>query len=163
MPRPALVLAALALAGFMLHSAARSDPASPNRAQARKLWTHITRTEPFQHWPRLPETKAMRHGPSPHGPVRSIRFNPAARAVGPPYQPGSIIVMASYGGDGELKRVSLMYKAPGQNPGVDTGPAGWFWAMYGADGSIGPAGAPPGCIDCHRRAEKRDFVFVAKP
>ena len=163
MPKLATGLAILLAAALALPPAATSGPESPSRRLARKLWTYVTNTSPFQEWDRPPRPETLRIGAAPHGPVRTVRANPTALLSGPPYAPGSIIVMASSTGEGRLKRVSLMYKVPPGPDDVETGPAGWFWAMYGPDGSLGPAGAPPGCVDCHQRAEDRDYVFVKRP
>lgn len=49
-------------------------------------------------------------------------------------------------------------------PGYDAAHGDWFWAMYGADGSVAQSGKVDMCIMCHGNvADQSDWVYGAPP
>jgi hypothetical protein len=52
--------------------------------------------------------------------------------------------------------VTPMYRMKGFNPeGGD-----WYWAKYGADGSVMKSGKVEGCIQCHSVQKAKDWIFT---
>jgi len=76
---------------------------------------------------------------------------------GKPMPEGAIIVKENYGKDKKtLMAVTPMYRIKGYNPeGGD-----WYWAKYGADGTVLKAGKVKGCIDCHSVQKTKDWIFT---
>ena len=129
-------------------------------ADAGKLWTHMTETNPYQGWGYWPGYAGIYPGKSPHGKYLKLFANPIALKAareGKPMPDGSILVKENYGGDKKtLKAVTPMYKVKGYNPeGGD-----WFWVKYGPNGKIQAAGQPKGCVDCHKAVKDKDWVFT---
>jgi hypothetical protein len=129
-------------------------------ADAGKLWTHITTTNPYDGWGFWPGHVGMYPGKSPHGAYLKVYANTAALKAareGKPMPDGAIIVKENYGKDKQtLMAVTPMYKIDGYNPeGGD-----WYWAKYGADGSVDKAGKVKGCIQCHSVKKNNDWIFT---
>jgi hypothetical protein len=129
-------------------------------ADAGKLWTYMTETNPYQGWGYWPGYAGIYPGKSPHGKYLKLLANPIALKAareGKPMPDGAILVKENYGADKKtLKAVTPMYKIKGYNPeGGD-----WFWVKYGSNGKIEAAGKPKGCVDCHRAAKDKDWLFT---
>ena len=146
-----LIVSAVALAG-----AGANLPS----ADAGKLWTYMTETNPYQGWGYWPGYAGIYPGKSPHGKYLKLFANSIALKAareGKSMPDGAILVKENYGGDKKtLKAVTPMYKVKGYNPeGGD-----WFWVKYGPKGKIEAAGKPKGCIKCHRAAKDKDWLFT---
>ena len=146
-----LIVSAVALAG-----AGENLPS----ADAGKLWTYMTETNPYQGWGYWPGYAGIYPGKSPHGKYLKLFANPIALKAareGKPMPDGAILLKENYGGDKKtLKAVTPMYKVKGYNPeGGD-----WFWVKYGPNGKIEAAGQPKGCVDCHMTVKDKDWVFT---
>lgn len=130
------------------------------RPEGSELWTYISETETYTEWKHWPGYDGIYPGQSPHGAYLKMYVNTAAyQALEKgelPLPPGSIIVKENYGRDKEtLKAVTPMFKVPGYNP--DGGD--WFWAKYGADGSVKASGKVKSCMDCHSAKRDHDWLF----
>jgi hypothetical protein len=130
-------------------------------ADAQSLWKYITQTNPYQKWETWPGHPDMYPGQSPHGAFLRLYANPvaieAAKAGKIEMPDGALIVKENYGKDQKtLMAVTPMYKIEGYNP--DAGD--WYWAKYGADGSVEAAGKPEGCIRCHSVKKQNDWIFT---
>jgi hypothetical protein len=140
---------------------------------ARKLWQAMAEE-------RLVGAEAIRtmpyQGTPPHGAFLELLIRPVA--VGD--RSAMTIVKKNYAGQdlargdvlarpGEhLASVTVMFR---REDGYDPENGNWFWAKYGADGSLesNPAGVPlagrvakgmeEGCIACHAEAPGGDFVY----
>lgn len=126
-----------------------------------QFWTYISKTNPYTEWTHWPGYEDIYPGKSPHGAYLKIYVNDTAfQAIQNktlPMPTGSIIVKENYGDDKEtLMAVTPMYKVADFNP--ESG--NWFWGKYGADGSVQAAGKVQGCIDCHRKAKDKDWLFT---
>jgi len=127
---------------------------------AGKLWTHITKTDPYQKWEKWPGYPGIYPGKSPHGAYLKLFANSIAQKAlkeGKPMPEGAIIVKENYGKDQKtLMAITPMYRVKGYNPeGGD-----WFWGKYGPDGKIMASGKPKGCIQCHAAKKNNDWLFT---
>jgi hypothetical protein len=129
-------------------------------ADPGKLWTYMTKTNPYDGWGYWPGYAGIYPGKSPHGKYLKLYANPIAlKAVreGKPMPDGAILVKENYGEDKKtLMAVTPMYKVEGYNP--DGGD--WFWVKYGPGGEIQASGKPQGCISCHGAVKDKDWIFT---
>ncbi len=104
-------------------------------------------------------------GRGPHGAfVKTfVNRNVVANPKTPGY--GSILLQENYGKDKKkLLDVTVMCRIQGFDPVHDD----WFWAQYLPNGAIARAGQAklagqaPTCINCHSRADGRDYVYSNK-
>ncbi len=150
MLRSVVILAA----GLFLIGATSADMPE---ADPGDLWTHITKTSPYQKWGFWPDHQGMQPGRAPHGPVHKVYVNDRGlNSSGPPVQYGTIAVKESYSRAGELKNITVMYKSYGFNP--DAGD--WYWVKYSLDGKAEKYGKPEGCVGCHGTRARNDFILV---
>ena len=129
-------------------------------ADAGKLWSYMTETNPYQGWGYWPGYAGIYPGKSPHGKYLKLFANPVALKAareGKPMPDGAILVKENYGEDQKtLMAVTPMYKVKGYNPeGGD-----WFWVKYGPNGKIEAAGQPKGCVSCHGAVKDKDWIFT---
>ncbi len=120
---------------------------------------YITEVSPYQGWGFWPGHTEMKEGKSPHGAYVKIMANPialkAVREGKDKMPPGSMIMKENFNKKKELVALTPMYRVEGYNP--DGGD--WYWAKMGPDGKVMAEGKIKGCIDCHARVKKRDWVF----
>ena len=129
-------------------------------ADGTKVWSHISKTNPYLGWGFWPGYYGIKPGKSPHGAYVKVYANGIALKAareGKPLPNGSILVKENYGKDEKtLMAVTPMYKINGYNPeGGD-----WFWGKYGPDGTVQAAGKPKGCIECHSVQKDKGWVFL---
>lgn len=161
MKRKALLMVVLmmALIGAGLGSAMANGTALPS-AEAKAVYEYLTKVSPYQNWPLFPGTKKLYEGKHPHGALLTTYVSPDAleaiqNRTGQ-LPDGSIIVKENYMPDGKLDALTIMYRVKGFDP--DAGD--WFWAKYGANGSIDAAGKVPMCSGCHTAVIQNDWVFT---
>lgn len=146
-----ILFIAACLGGSVMAFADMPDP------DPQALWNYITKVSPYRNWSFWPDHQGMQPGRAPHGPLHKVYVNDRAlHSVKPPVQNGSIIVKENYNKAKELVAITVMYKAPGYNPGVGD----WFWVKYTPDGKAKPFGKPKGCISCHGTKANNDFIIV---
>jgi len=129
-------------------------------ADAAKVWSFITQTNPYLGWGFWPGYTEIYPGKSPHGKFLKLYANSlalkAARA-GKPMPDGAIIVKENYGEDKKtLMAITPMYKVNGYNPEAGD----WFWVKYEPNGKALKEGKVKGCIDCHRAQEAKGWLFT---
>ena len=129
-------------------------------ADANKLWSYITADNPYTGWGFWPGHEGIYPGKSPHGTYLKVYANKVALKAAhedKSMPEGAIIVKENYGKDKKtLMAITPMYRIKGYNPeGGD-----WYWAKYGANGSIQKAGKVKGCIDCHSVQKTKDWIFT---
>lgn len=141
-------------------------PFSPLRAgdmpsaDAAKVWSYITETNPYLGWGFWPGYTEIYPGKSPHGKFLKLYANAQALKAareGKPMPDGAIIVKENYGEDKKtLMAITPMYKVKGYNPEAGD----WFWAKYEPSGKALKEGKLKGCIDCHRVQETKGWLFT---
>lgn len=129
-------------------------------AEGQAVYDYITKTNPYQNWSLFPGKGGLYEGKHPHGAlltsyVNEVALNGINNKVGT-LADGAIIIKENYMPDKTLGAVTVMYRVKGYDP--DAGD--WFWAKYGADGSIAKEGKVVGCIGCHTAAIGNDWVFT---
>lgn len=150
MPHRALLIAATALTFACGDKDGDSGDAgsglsSEDTATAEALWTEIAGYDGWNQdaaWVGVQESEDETHGSHVQ-----IWFNDAAAdsfaAAGSEMDEGSVLVKEGYdsASESDLNGVTVMKKSGGD----------WFWAKYGADGSISTAGeaAAGSCGGCH--------------
>ena len=164
MKKAVLVSAALLLAAVLSlpvigqgekETAKRMMPAANGAA----LWEHMTTQSPYLGWGIWPGQILLVKGKSPHGEYIRVLANPIAlkafREGADVLPDGSIIMKENYNGEKQLVALTPMFKVNGYNPeGGD-----WFWVKYAPDGTALGEGKMKGCIDCHAKVKKKDWVF----
>jgi hypothetical protein len=131
-------------------------------AEGEAFLSYITENKPYQDWDLWPGTEKLYQGTEPHGVLLTTYVNKQALEginedkleQGMP--DGSIIVKENYSDKEELINVTSMYKKKGYNPEAGD----WFWVVHTADNEIQAAGKVEMCIDCHRQAKNRDYLFI---
>ena len=153
----------------------RQPAAQPNRPQTpdefyQSFWKHLVRQQdPYTKWEKLGE---QTH-PEPSGPhgalVKTYANKPAVGNLASAPQ-GAILVAENYGKDEQtLTSITVMYRVKGSEPKTND----WYWLEYLPNGSIARTPAKDGnkaiagkvksCIECHTKAEGKDFVFSNDP
>ena len=124
---------------------------------ASDLHTMFTQDMHYTDWSFWDDVDGLIEGQGPHGAlVKGFANDRVLTASGDAYPYGSLIVKENYAADTTLAGLTVMYKVKGYDP--DDGD--WFWAVYGADGSIQAEGKLGGCISCHRARRDQDYVFL---
>jgi hypothetical protein len=124
---------------------------------AADLHIMFAQDEPYTDYAFWPDARGLMPGKAPHGKFMKTFVNDRAlNASGDTYPYGSLIVKENYKPDTTLAKVTIMYKVKGYDP--DDGD--WFWAVYGADGTVEAEGGIQSCISCHRVREDQDYVFL---
>ena len=175
-----IILSALAAVAvvFAMAGTVRADMHEPfggadDVAYAKKLWSTLETA-------RLAGKGAIHstpyEGSEPHGAI--LETLDTTITIGG--HEGIVYVKRNYGGEGVstakvadapdkwLAAVTVMFQ---REKGYDSDNQDWFWAKYGADGSLleNPAGAllagrvakgaDAGCIACHTPAPGGDYIF----
>ncbi len=130
------------------------------KADGSAVYEYITKTSPYQQWPLFHGKEKLYEGKHPHGAFLTTYVNDLALAgfkarIGT-LADGAIIVKENYITDKILGAVTVMYRVKGFDPEAGD----WFWAKYGADGSIEKEGKVAGCIGCHTAAINNDWIFT---
>ncbi|MBM4369957.1 MAG: cytochrome P460 family protein [Deltaproteobacteria bacterium] len=119
-----------------------------DEADAEALWEEI---QGYDGWAQLEAWAGVKAScDGTHGPYVQIWHDDGAAtlvegdvAIAPD---GATLVKEAYESDAStLKSVAVMQK----RDGYDADNGDWFWAMYGADGSVSQAGSLSGCYGCH--------------
>jgi len=129
-------------------------------SDAKKLWSYITKINPYLGWGFWPGYVGIYPGKSPHGAYLKLYANTIALKAareGKLMTYGAILVKENYGKDKKtLMAITPMYRIKGYNPeGGD-----WFWAKYEPNGKVLKAGKVKGCIDCHSMQKTNDWLFT---
>jgi len=148
-----ITLMVLALPAFA------GGPTLPN-ADGKEVHTYITEVNPYTGWPLFPGTEKLTKGRHPHGAFLTTYVSPDALASIQNRQrmlpDGAFVVKENYTPEKKLAAVTVMYRVKG----YDAEAGDWFWAKYGADGSIAKQGKVKGCIQCHTAALNNDWIFT---
>lgn len=124
---------------------------------ASDLYTMFAEDMSYTDWSFWEDVEGLMEGQAPHGAlVRSYANDPALTASGDAYPYGSLIIKENYAPDTTLTKLTVMYKVRDYNPGNGD----WFWAIYGANGSVEGEGKIQGCISCHRARRDHDYTFL---
>ena len=133
---------------------------SADEISAEAVWERISVDYSYQDYACWPGHDGIRPGQAPHGALHRIFINktllealPATDSVAP-Y--GSIIEKDNLNASRDLEAITVMVKVKDFNPEAGD----WFWAKYGADGSVQAEGKPGGCIGCHEGLRDNDYVIV---
>lgn len=125
-----------------------------------ELWQTLQDADYTEAWSTVPGKGTLYPGQVPHGALLTTYLNPeAAEALEaqPGVMPeGAIIVKENYTEDETLNSITVMRKQSGFDPDHND----WFWAGYGADGTIQAAGQAAGCISCHGAVRTNDYIFT---
>lgn len=126
---------------------------------AEAVWAHLEEAD-YESWALWPEKGELYPGTEPHGMLLTTYVNALAEDAltnGAAEMPdGAIVVKDNYKPDSTLAATTVMYKAEGYAP--DQGD--WFWAKYGADGSVQAAGHVETCMGCHSQADDYDKLMT---
>jgi len=136
----------------------------------QSFWTHLNRQEfPYKKWGPLAGKKGLREGESPHGDFVQTFANKIALDNPATLPYGSILVAENYDQDKKLKDITVMYRSKGADPQHGD----WYWLKYLPNGSIARtpekegkkpiAGKVASCIECHAKADGKDFVYGNDP
>jgi len=134
-----------------------ADLPAPDGAE---VWEFVSKTNPYSGWPLWPGKGELYKGQHPHGAFLTTYVSPEAKKVVSrrkgEFGVGDFVIKENYSPEKKLAAVTVMYKVNGYNPEAGN----WFWAKYGADGSIQKEGKVDGCINCHRDKKDNDWVFT---
>ncbi len=151
-----LVLSAALLAGGEEKKMMMKSNFPPPEGKA--FLNYITEVSPYQGWGVWPGHEGLEEGKSPHGKFIKLLANPVALKAareGKELPHGAIIMKENFNENKELVALTPMYRVKGYNPeGGD-----WYWAKMGPDGTIMAEGKIKGCIDCHAKVKKKDWIF----
>ncbi len=149
----------IALMSTMLFTSSLLTAGDMPSSDAKKVWTYVTKTNPYLGWGFWPGYIGIYPGKSPHGAFLKLYANSVALKAareGKIMPPGAIIIKENYGKDKKtLMAVTPMYRIKGYNP--DGGD--WFWAKYEPNGKVLKSGKVKGCIDCHTMQKSNDWLF----
>lgn len=131
------------------------------KPEAEAFSHHVMFMSPYQGWGYWPGYGELVEGKSPHGAYIRLFGNAialkAAREGADVMPDGSIIMKENYDKDKKLVALTPMYKSAGYNPeGGD-----WYWAKMSPDGKVMADGKLKGCIDCHAKVKKKDWIFLS--
>lgn len=146
-----------------------------NRAQTpeefyQTFWKHLVRQQdPYTKWAKLNE-QTNPESAGPHGIFVKIYGNKLAAENPATMPPGAVLVAENYAKDQKtLSRITVMYRVKGYDPKAND----WYWLEYLPNGSIARtpanegnkaiAGKVKSCIDCHTKAQGKDFLFSNDP
>lgn len=127
-------------------------------ADPQLLYKYISRENSYVNWDLWPGKGKMYEGKPPHGAFLTTYVNNTALAsmkAKRKMADGAIVVKENYTAVKELAAVTVMYKIEGYHKAAGD----WFWAKYGADGSVQKAGKVDGCINCHGAKKENDYFF----
>jgi hypothetical protein len=135
------------------------EPSDEVMSAAQTLWEELQSANYPEDWATIPGKGPLTPGQSPHGALISVYLNSEAMEA-LETQPGqipeeAIVLKENYTADETLDSVTVMQKQTGFDPDHND----WFWAKYGADGTVQAAGQPVGCISCHGAVRSNDYVF----
>lgn len=126
---------------------------------AQAVWAHLQEAG-YDGWALWPGKGRLYEGTEPHGMLLTTYVNPLAEDAltnGAAEMPdGAIVVKDNYAPDSTLMAHTVMYKAEGYDPNH----ASWFWAKYGADGTVEAAGRVDSCAECHAQASAQDYLVT---
>lgn len=158
---PTLTIVLLALFSCAQEAAEPEvDPIALADISADALWERISNEAPFETYSSWPGEEGIQPGQAPHGPFHRIFLNRTLAQALPsrdrtaPH--GAIIVKENMDTSQRVTGFTVMAKVEGYDPEHGD----WFWATYGADGSVRAAGALESCIVCHAGMRSNDYVIV---
>lgn len=127
------------------------------------FWGHIVKKDAaYNTWKSLARQKADDGIENPHGDISRTYANKIASDDATALPNGSILVREDYDDKGKRKSISVMYRVKD----YDKDHGNWYWFTYQENGSIARntekkaiAGKVASCVDCHTKANGKDFVF----
>lgn len=132
-----------------------------------KLWKFIIREQsPYTKWPSLPGKTGTVEAKSPHGPFVRL-YTSKVDAKQPQNLPsGAVLVIENYAADKKTRTsIDIMYRSTGYDPTAGD----WYWMEYLPTGTVAVkpkseggkpiAGRVKSCIECHAKADGKDFVY----
>jgi hypothetical protein len=155
----AVFLAVAFLVSFSYRGTTTAEEGKLPPADPRAVYKYITEQNSYKNWDLWPGKGKLYKGKKPHGAFLTTYVNSIALGsikAGEVMAGGSIVVKENYTPEKKLAAVTVMYKVKGYNPEAGN----WFWAKYGADGSVAKAGKVKGCINCHSARKGNDFIFT---
>jgi hypothetical protein len=152
-------LAVLTLLSVPVLSRSTSEKKAPP-AEGKAVYTYVTQTDSYKAWDLWPGKGELYTGKHPHGAFLTTYVSKDALKTitdkSGMFPEGAVIVKENYNKEKKLAAVTVMYRVKGYNPEAGD----WFWAKYGADGSIQKEGMVKGCIGCHQTKIENDWVFT---
>jgi hypothetical protein len=128
---------------------------------ADAVWSYLQEAD-YQDWALWPGKGELYEGTEPHGMLLTTYLNGTAHGAlvngSGPLPDGSIVVKENYRPDSTLAAVTVMYSSDGYDADFND----YFWAKYGADGSVQAAGRVETCQSCHSVGE-RGFLRTPVP
>ncbi len=114
-----------------------------------------------------PGATQMSQASPPHSTTGRTFLNKVANGKLAQVPNGSMFVREEYAEDGKtIRNVMVMYRSKAADPKNGD----WYWMMYQPDGKLARTSAEHGnremvgrvqsCIDCHRKAAGKDYVFL---
>lgn len=168
---PAVVLSFASPAWPQGSGSSRIDPPRATRPMTpeefqQSFWNHLVKADaPYNKWAALSKREVPPRKESPHG-VSTTFANKIAADDSKTFPFGSILVREDYDAKGKRTSISVMYRVKGTDPQNGD----WYWLRYLENGSVAKAPAAEGgkpfagrvasCIECHRKADGKDFVFA---
>ena len=127
------------------------------------LEPHIVKKDAaYNSWKSLAREKTDDGVENPHSSVSKTYANKIAADDAKALPVGSILVREDYGDKGKRKSISVMYRVKD----YDKVHGNWYWLKYQETGSIvrgegnkAIAGKVTSCIECHTKANGKDFTF----
>lgn len=144
-----------------MHKAGEQPMAELPKADGAGVYSYITTVSKYQDWALWPGKEKQYKGQPPHGAYLTTYINEEAKSAitgGTVMGPGAMIVKENYSPEKQLAAVTVMYKVAGYNPDGND----WFWAKYGADGTVEKEGKVAGCLKCHGAKKANDYVFTSE-
>ena len=128
------------------------------------FWNHLVKKDAaYNTWKSLAREKKTDDGvENPHSSVSRTYVNKIATDDAKALPIGSILVREDYDDKGKRKSISVMYRVKD----YDKDHGNWYWLKYQENGSIvrdagnkAIAGKVASCIECHAKANGKDFAF----
>ena len=130
------------------------------------FWRYIVKKDAaYNTWKVLKQEKADEGIDNPHGEISKTYANKVAADNPTGLTDGSIFVREDYDADQKRISISVMYRVKD----YDKEHGNWYWIKYLADGKVARsskedgnklvAGKVTSCIDCHAKADGKDYIF----
>lgn len=159
----AVLLIAVAAVAYAIHEEKPSETTVPLPGpDVAKLYTYITKDNPYDKWELWPGKGRLYNGKEPHGSFLTTYVNNrayfSARDKKGEMAESSIVVKENYTSGKKLAALTVMFKIKGYNPSAGD----WFWAKYEPYGKVLASGKVEACISCHASNKTNDFIMTEK-